>query len=952
MKEKLLKTMRVLLVAALLGVGASASWAGDKAVVSYSFNNALSPSLTAGTRTTLDYSHTSVISNTVFLNAFDNGNNTNGDTNIPLSSGTTLNAETWTLEFDWAGLVGGNNKGGYTKLMAGETTLFTISDAASYAEKMTLSYGASGTADITLPNTSKEVRMSASTGDALNSVSYWYHFTITGDPTNGVKLTINSYTKQDEKTVLGAAVVSNVVLSETNLTPSSAVLRPGTLGAVAIDELLLSYYVEGEVIQTPIASITAVDGVNRTVTATCDTEGATLYYSLNNADWTEGASCVVSASGNVYFKATKNESESDVLTYPVTAGSVEPLANPSIRMTTNPSVNQYGGDYLSAPTFTIYEPDNSSVLLTPDTETLSYTFTPNGGAESSRTVISSGTTYTPTAYGVLTIYANTDGYGESSYSIPVSNAYYVSYTSSDYSTASTTSLGGTWGEDNTTKTDYGWPEGLTYNTFSNPGDVERINIQNSGTVSLVSGYGLVRFGSGYTYRARYSNKGDVHVWLTNTSKGASAESNSTRFTLATSGTGAVGNVTSQSMSGNETIKQLKFYTPTLNPIDAAIADCKTYETSAAFATYIDGGSFASAAQVYSAYTAWQVAQAKASGSTDLTKLIRNAAVTSTDDWGGSRVITLNEQYTGAPDNIFIDANNQTLNTNQTIYGVPAGTYTIKAATRAAEGVEGTLYVNDGTSDVGKVNQITNVGNTGGDLGNGWSWSEMTFTLTETKDLLIGFWTDATGKWAGCDDWHMTLVGETLPVSTAGFATNVSTYNLDFSTTDTKAYLVKVNNKGVATLSQIDEVPAGTPVLLHKEGGASEAIPVIASAAAVDAADNDLVAGTGATVATTDGDYTNMILNNVSGIGFYFANGQTVAANRAYLHILTTLAPDAANSRMVMVFDGETTGVSDATLKNNGESIKNGEVYDLQGRKVTNPTKGLYIVNGMKVNFNK
>ena len=39
------------------------------------------------------------------------------------------------------------------------------------------------------------------------------------------------------------------------------------------------------------------------------------------------------------------------------------------------------------------------------------------------------------------------------------------------------------------------------------------------------------------------------------------------------------------------------------------------------------------------------------------------------------------------------------------------------------------------------------------------------------------------------------------------------------------------------------------------------------------------------------------------------------------------------------------GIS-ATLVNN-EKV-NSEVYDLQGRKVMNPAKGLYIVNGRKV----
>jgi hypothetical protein len=138
-------------------------------------------------------------------------------------------------------------------------------------------------------------------------------------------------------------------------------------------------------------------------------------------------------------------------------------------------------------------------------------------------------------------------------------------------------------------------------------------------------------------------------------------------------------------------------------------------------------------------------------------------------------------------------------------------------------------------------------------------------------------------------------------------------------------------------------------VLVKDGGITENIPVIASASPVSVT-NHLVAGNSTTategVATTDGDYTNMILNNVGGnIGFYFAAGQTVAANRAYLHIATTLAPDVATSRMSMVFDGETTGV-DATLVNS-EKV-NSEVYDLQGRRVAQPTKGLYIVNGKKV----
>lgn len=187
-------------------------------------------------------------------------------------------------------------------------------------------------------------------------------------------------------------------------------------------------------------------------------------------------------------------------------------------------------------------------------------------------------------------------------------------------------------------------------------------------------------------------------------------------------------------------------------------------------------------------------------------------------------------------------------------------------------------------------------------------------------------------------------GDIVNVTNAGYATYVSTNDLDFSATSIKAYKVKVSTKGIATLTKVDNVPADTPVLLYKDGGAKENIPFAASADAV--TENDLVAGTNAAVATTAGDYTNMILwtNATNPIGFYFANGQTVAANRAYLHIATSLAPDA-EARMAMVFgDDEVTGVHNLNVNEN----LNNEVYDLQGRRVMNAQKGLYIVNGKKV----
>ena len=195
------------------------------------------------------------------------------------------------------------------------------------------------------------------------------------------------------------------------------------------------------------------------------------------------------------------------------------------------------------------------------------------------------------------------------------------------------------------------------------------------------------------------------------------------------------------------------------------------------------------------------------------------------------------------------------------------------------------------------------------------------------------------------DYIYLIATESVTVTSAGYATYVSANNLDFTSTGIKAYTAKVNGASKSVvMTQINKVPAGTPVILYKEGGATENVPVATTTDTP--AENDLIAGTGAAVATDGGDgKINYILNNVSGIGFYKANGQTVAANRAYLQ--TTV--DAAAARMTMIFeDDDVTSISEELRVKSEEFAPAAEFYDLQGRKVAQPQKGLYIVNGKKV----
>jgi hypothetical protein len=53
----------------------------------------------------------------------------------------------------------------------------------------------------------------------------------------------------------------------------------------------------------------------------------------------------------------------------------------------------------------------------------------------------------------------------------------------------------------------------------------------------------------------------------------------------------------------------------------------------------------------------------------------------------------------------------------------------------------------------------------------------------------------------------------------------------------------------------------------------------------------------------------------------------------------------AYAREIHFYDGDATGINNLTPSlSKGE----GEYFDLQGRKVAQPTKGVYIINGKKV----
>lgn len=185
----------------------------------------------------------------------------------------------------------------------------------------------------------------------------------------------------------------------------------------------------------------------------------------------------------------------------------------------------------------------------------------------------------------------------------------------------------------------------------------------------------------------------------------------------------------------------------------------------------------------------------------------------------------------------------------------------------------------------------------------------------------------------------TAQTESVTVTSVGYATFSSDKNLDFTSAGKiKAYTAKISGSSVS-FSRIYQVPAGTGVLLWASGGATEDIPVIASAGPVD---NDFrVAQYDMSKGDLDEAGTTYVLGNGAyGIGFYRpGEGCVLPKGKCYLQIW------GGDARIFIMPDMETTGIS-ATLVNSG-ATKSG-IYNLNGQRIGKLQKGLNIVGGKKV----
>ena len=179
----------------------------------------------------------------------------------------------------------------------------------------------------------------------------------------------------------------------------------------------------------------------------------------------------------------------------------------------------------------------------------------------------------------------------------------------------------------------------------------------------------------------------------------------------------------------------------------------------------------------------------------------------------------------------------------------------------------------------------------------------------------------------------------LTANTAGDAKWMTFYNKLYSfeaDENTQVFKARLSDTSITLYEVTDKiVDAGTGVVLKSTGNP---VMTLTTSASSNADSNSLEGVSDPEGTTSDGTMYVLNYTSANGVGFYkLASGSVLGVGKAYLTYTGEL------SRGFFGF-GDPTGITGVNLNEN----ENQNVYDLQGHRVAQPQKGLYIVNGKKV----
>ena len=195
--------------------------------------------------------------------------------------------------------------------------------------------------------------------------------------------------------------------------------------------------------------------------------------------------------------------------------------------------------------------------------------------------------------------------------------------------------------------------------------------------------------------------------------------------------------------------------------------------------------------------------------------------------------------------------------------------------------------------------------------------------------------------------HWTLNSATLvyapssvAIGEAGYATFGYDAPLDLSGLGEgqDAYTVTVSgDKAQLTSVKGKKIPANMGIILKGSNGDAISLP-LTTETTDEITGNELLVSDG--TVTGNGSTIYVLAEKNGVVGFYLVDdGSAIPAGKAYLQVSNSGA-----ARQFIGFGDDTNGINN--IERAASDME--QYYDLQGRRVAQPAKGLYIVNGKKV----
>ena len=195
-------------------------------------------------------------------------------------------------------------------------------------------------------------------------------------------------------------------------------------------------------------------------------------------------------------------------------------------------------------------------------------------------------------------------------------------------------------------------------------------------------------------------------------------------------------------------------------------------------------------------------------------------------------------------------------------------------------------------------------------------------------------------------WQFIKVTEVpLIIAANDYTTLCLPFNVKLPESSTvKAYYASAAAGSVLKLTEItgDVIPANQGVILQNTDAADANINLAITTEEGTSFENELVGVTAKRAGYSAG--TNYVLAEKNGkVGFYKASFTTIVANKAYLP--QTNIQNAQGVMMAFSFGDEVTGIDNV----NAATAAAKKYYDLQGRRVLYPAKGIFVTeDGQKV----